>query len=165
MSYFIIIRGPAGIGKSTIAKKLAEVLSGYHFSFDEIMRKNKLDSIVGDGIPAENFVKANELIIPQAIEKLKNNNIVIFDGCFYLKEQIKHLKKNLPFKHYIFSLKSPLKECLERNKTRKKPMTKKAIEEVYELVSKMEVGVEIETSGKNMMEVTNQILKQLLKEN
>jgi len=42
-------------------------------------------------------------------------------------------------------------------------MTKKAIEEVYELVSKIEVGIEIETSGKNMMEVINQILKHLLK--
>ena len=103
--------------------------------------------------------------MPKARECLQNNKIVIFDGCFHFKEQLQHLKKNLPFKYYIFSLKASIKECLERNKTRKKPMTKKAIEEVYELVSKVEVGIEIETSGKNMMEVTNQILKHLVKEN
>ncbi len=163
MSYFIIIRGPAGIGKSTIARKLAEVLNSYHFSFDEIMRKNKLDIIVRDGIPTENFVKANKLIISKAIEKLKSNKIVIFDGCFYRKGQLQHLERNLPFKHYIFSLKALLKDCLVRNKTRKKPMTKKAIEDVYKLVSRLKVGIEIDTSGKNMMEVTNEILKHLPK--
>jgi len=163
MSFFIIIRGSAGVGKSTIAKKLTEVLGGYHFFFDEIMRENKLDTIVGDGIPTENFVKANELVIPRAMEKLKEKCVVIFDGCFYRKEQIKNLKKNLPFKYYVFSLKASLKECLERNKARKKPMTKKTIEEVYHLVSKLETGIEIETSGKNVMEVVNEILKYLPK--
>ncbi len=127
------------------------------------MKKNKLDIIVRDGISAENFVKANALIISKAIKKLKSNKIVIFDGCFYRKEQLQHLKKNLPFKHYIFSLKASLKDCLARNKTRKKPMTKKAIEDVYKLVSRLKAGIEIDTSNKNIMEVTNEILKHLLK--
>jgi len=164
MSYFIIIRGPAGIGKSTIAEKLAEVLSGYHFSFDKVLEENGLDREDNNFVP-EDFIKANEIVLPKARECLQNNKIVIFDGCFHFKEQIQHLIKNLKFKYYIFSLKASIKECLERNKTRKKPMTKKAIEEVYELVSKIEVGIEIETSGKNMMEVINQILKHLVKEN
>ena len=163
MPFFVIIRGPAGIGKSTITKKLKEILSGYYFSFDEIMKKNKLDTIVGGGISAENFVKANKLIIPEAMEKLKGNCVVIFDGCFYRKEQINDLKKNLSFKHYIFSLKAPLKECLDRNKTRKKPLTKKAIEEVYHLVSNLDIGIQIDTSGKNVTEVVNEILKYLPK--
>jgi predicted kinase len=161
MVYYVVIRGPAGIGKSTIAKKLADILSGYYISFDEIMKKNKLDTIVDDGIPAENFVKANVLVIPQAREKLKNNKIVIFDGCFYRGEQIQHLKKSLAFKHFLFSLKAPLKECLERNKTRKKPMNNKAIKEVYHLVSVLQIGIEIDTSEKTEIEVVSKILKYL----
>lgn len=93
MAYLIIIRGPAGVGKSTIAKKIAELLNGYYFSFDEIMKKNKLDIIRGDGIPAENFVKANELVIPKARKKLENNEIVIFDGCFYRKKTVRAFRK------------------------------------------------------------------------
>jgi len=71
MGYFIIIRGPAGIGKSTVARKLAKILNTHHFSFDEILEKNKLDSIERDGISADNFVKANELVLPKAKEIIK----------------------------------------------------------------------------------------------
>ena len=55
MSYFVIIRGPAGVGKSTIVKKLVEYLKGHHIAFDEVMKKNKLDIIESGGIIAENF--------------------------------------------------------------------------------------------------------------
>ena len=54
MEYCIIIRGPAGVGKTTIAKELARNLDADYFSFDEIMEENKLDTIVGDGIPSKN---------------------------------------------------------------------------------------------------------------
>ena len=161
MSYFIIIRGPAGVGKSTIAKKIAELLNGDYFSFDELMRKNKLDIIRGYGIPEENFVKANELVIPKARKKLENNKIVVFDGCFYRKKQLKHLEKNLPYNHYIFSLKLPLKDCFARNKTRKIPMTNKAIKEVFLLVSKLNIGIEIKTSNKSVTDIINEIRKHL----
>ncbi len=163
MGYFIIIRGPAGIGKSTIAKKLAKVLNAHHFSFDEILENNKLDSIKGDGISAENFVKANKLILPKAKEMIKNDKIIIFDGCFYRKKQLDHLKKNLAYKHYVFSLKAPLKECFARNKTRKKPMAKKEIENVYTLVSKLKEGINIETTNKSISNVTKEVLKHLPK--
>lgn len=87
MEYCIIIRGPAGVGKTTIAKELARNLDADYFSFDEIMEANKLDTIIGDGIPSKNFVKANEIVL----DLIKNKDRVILDGCFYRKEQIDHL--------------------------------------------------------------------------
>ena len=159
MACFIVIRGPAAIGKSTIARKLASNLRGYHISFDEVMRKNKLDVIKGDGIPAENFVKANNIVIPEARENLENDRIVIFDGCFYRKRQFEHLKKNLPYRHFVFSLKASVKDCLSRNRTRKRRMTNKGILEVYHLVSKLDLGVNIETSSRTAEEVVNEIMK------
>ena len=91
MEYCIIIRGPAGVGKTTIAKKLARNLDADYFSFDEIMEINKLDTIIGEGIPSENFVKANEILL----DLIKNKKRVVLDGCFYRKEQIDHLLNNL----------------------------------------------------------------------
>ena len=163
MSYFIIIRGPAGVGKSVIAKKLAKSLKGYYISFDEVIEKNKLDIIEGNGISAKNFIKANQLVIPEVKKKIKNNKIVVFDGCFYRKKQIEHLKKNILYKHYIFSLKAPLSECLLRNKSGKRIMTEKAITEVYDLVSKIKMGIPIDTSGKSVSEIVEEIMKHLPK--
>ncbi len=82
MEICIIIRGPAGVGKTTIAKKLSRDLNADHFSFDTIMEENKLDTVIGDGISSENFVKANEIIIPMIMQKRR----VVLDGCFYRKK-------------------------------------------------------------------------------
>lgn len=161
MVYCIVIRGPAAIGKSTVARKLASAFHGYHISFDDVMSKNKLDIIEGDGISAENFVKANELVIPQARENLERNRIVIFDGCFYRERQFKHLKTNLPSRYFVFSLKAPVEECISRNKTRKTRITDKGILEVYQLVSKLDFGIDVETSGRTPEDVVKEIMKHL----
>jgi predicted kinase len=158
MGYFIIIRGPAGVGKSTIAKRVARKLDAYYVSFDALMKKNKLDILEGDGISAANFVKANNIVIPDALKQLKKGHIVIFEGCFYRVEQINHLKKQLNFKHIIFTLTATLEDCFIRNSSRKKVMSKEAIEEVYCLVKNLNIGVEIRTSGKTITESVNEII-------
>src|SRR3989344_4496411 len=119
MEYYVIIRGAAGIGKTTIAKKVAKKIKAKYFSYDKLMKKAKLDTISGGGIPSKSFVKANELIIPL----IKQKKRVVLDGCFYRKEQVDHLLTQLKTKGHIFTLKASLAECLSRNQTRKKPMT------------------------------------------
>ena len=46
MSYYIIIRGPAGCGKSTISKILKEKLNAFYISFDEVVEKYQLEERV-----------------------------------------------------------------------------------------------------------------------
>lgn len=133
MEYCIIVRGPAGVGKTTIAKELARNLNSDYFSFDEIMEINKLDTIVDDGIPSENFVKANKIIL----DLIRNKERVILDGCFYRKEQIDHLLNNLKTKAHIFTLNADITKCSERNKTRINPLTDDDIKQVYNLVSRI----------------------------
>jgi len=96
MSYYVIIRGPLGVGKSTIASNLAKILDAEHVSMDDLLNKHGLDKVLEkEGcIPAKNYIKANEIILPTAIKKLEEGKNVIFDGCFYHKEQIDHLVKN-----------------------------------------------------------------------
>ncbi len=69
MNYYIIIRGPLSIGKSTISKKLGDILNADYISIDKILEENKLDNVVGKGIPLENFIKGNNIVIPE----IKNN--------------------------------------------------------------------------------------------
>ena len=157
MEYCIIIRGPAGIGKTTIAKELAKKIKADYFSYDEIMRINKLDTIVGDGIPSSNFVKANQILLPLITSKKR----VILDGCFYREEQLNHLLNNLNTKVHIFTLDSDLKECISRNKHRQNPMTEDNIKQVYDLVSRLKVGINIDATSKNVLEVTSEILNHL----
>ena len=159
MTYYIIIRGPLGIGKSTIAKELAKKLKAEYISIDKVLKKHDLDIIdKKEGcIPAENFIKGDDLIIPKIKE---TDKIVILDGCFYHKEQIEHLKKNLkPI--FIFTLKAPLAVCIERDKKREKPYGKEAAKAVYDLVSRFDYGNIIDTENKNVDETVKEILSYL----
>ena len=43
MSYYIIIRGALGIGKSTIARKLSRILNAGYISIDKVLEETSQD--------------------------------------------------------------------------------------------------------------------------
>jgi len=149
MSYFIIIRGPLGCGKSTIAEKLADILNAEYIRMDEVLEKNGWDKVPPDApcIPAENFIKANDIVLPKVKDLLVKGKIVIFDACFYHKEVIEHLINNLPFNHYVFTLKAPLELCIKRDKNRDKIHGEDAASAVHKLVSQFYYGINIDVSN------------------
>jgi adenylate kinase family enzyme len=65
----ILIRGPLGVGKTTIAKQLCQRLDGCYISVDAILDEHGLDR-VKNGIPARNFIKAKLLALPNARQAL-----------------------------------------------------------------------------------------------
>lgn len=160
MSYYIIIRGPLGIGKSTISKELAKKLKAEYISMDYLLQKNGLDKVdEKEGcIPARNFIKADNIILPKIKKLLSKDKIVILDGCFYHHEQIEHLHKNLPFMRYAFNLKASLKECIKRDKDRKYSYGKGAAKAVYTLVSRFDFGVNLNTEEKSPKECVKEIV-------
>lgn len=165
MSYYIIIRGPLGCGKTTIAKRLAKKLGAEYVGIDEVLDQSGLGDVPPDApcIPVENFIKTNEIIIPRAKRKLSNGQVVIFDGCFYHKEAIKHLIYNLEFLHYIFTLKVPLETCIERDRGRTRAYGEDAARAVYNLVSQFDYGININVSQRldKSDKVINEILSYL----
>lgn len=166
MSYFVIIRGPLGIGKSSVAKELSRILSAEYISMDFILEELGLDKApeTEECIPTKNFINADEHILPKARKKLKEGKIVVFDGNFYHKEQIEHLIKNLAdYKHYIFTLKAPLGVCIERDKHRANPYGKWAAMAVHNLVSRFDYGKIVNTENKNLYQVTKELLSYLPK--
>lgn len=149
MSYYIIIRGPLGSGKSTISEKLAHLLNAKHVHMDEVLEKHGLDKILPDApcISAENFIKANIIVLPEVKKLLSDGKIIIFDACFYHKEVIEHLVQNLPFENYIFTLKAPLKLCIKRDSERSKTHEEGAATAVHSLVSRFDYGTNIDVTG------------------
>ena len=143
MSKIIIIRGPLGIGKSTISKKLAKDLVATYFSVDEILAKNKLDVIdfeIGC-IPEENFLKINDLIIPLIQENINKNKSVVVDGNFYHKIVLEHLISKLNQKDvFVFTLKASKDICINRDAQREKSYGVVAATAVHELVSRFDYG-------------------------
>ncbi|MBU0706543.1 ATP-binding protein [Patescibacteria group bacterium] len=165
MSCFIVIRGPLGVGKSTIAKKLASELNGEYVDIDRILDENGLDKVSEDEgcIPAENFIKADNLILPELKKKLQNNQPVIFDACFYHKKHIEHLINSLPFPHYAFTLKAPVDVCIRRDSERSKTHGEGAAQAVHYLVSRFDYGTIIDTNNKTIDETFREILKHIPK--
>ncbi|MBU0540682.1 ATP-binding protein [Patescibacteria group bacterium] len=162
MSYYIIIRGPLGCGKSTIAEKLAEKLSAEYIGMDEVLEKHGFDKAPPGApcIPTENFIKANEIVIPAVREKLSCGKVVIFDACFYHKEVIEHLIRNLEFPHFIFTLKAPLEVCIERDGKRAKTYGEDAARAVYGLVSQFDYGTNIDIS-RSLDEAVGEMLSKI----
>ncbi|MBI2675416.1 MAG: ATP-binding protein [Candidatus Aenigmarchaeota archaeon] len=163
MGCYIIIRGPAGVGKTTVAKKLASRLSACIVFLDEIMANHRLDTVIGDGISAENFIRGNEIILKEVKSILEKDGTVIIDACFYRKGHIDHLIKSLPYRHFIFTLKASVRECIKRNEGRIKPMSKQDIIDVHKLVSGHEVGIPIDTEEKTADDVAEGILAYIQK--
>ncbi len=164
MSFFIIIRGPLGVGKTTIAKKLAKILNAKYISIDLVLEKNDLDLVEGEKcIPAKNFIKANEIILPKIKEGLNQEKIIILDGCFYHQEQIRNLIQNLSAPYYIFTLKAPLEVCIKRDSRRKKKHGKEATKAVHHLVSEFDYGTAIDINNKALNQVVKKILSHLPK--
>ena len=162
--FFIIIRGPAGVGKTTIARLLAERLRGEVIHIDSLLEAHGLD-IVKEGeecIHDSKLLKVHKIIIKEVREKLKER-VVIFDGNFYSLVQLEDLLKKLnKYRGFIFTLKADVEECLKRDKTRK-PLGEKGIREVHALVSRFDSGVVMNTDNKSIEEVINDILSVLPK--
>ena len=145
MSYYIIIRGPLGCGKSTISERLSKILSAKHISIDRVV--DKLPKKMEEGfISQNNFLKANELAVVEAKRFLDKDKPVIFDGNFYWKSQIDDLIKRLDYPHYVFTLNAPPNVCVERDMKRDITHGRDAAEVVYKKFTEFSYGIVVDAT-------------------
>ena len=157
-SFFVLIRGPLGVGKTTIARALSQRLGAAYVSVDRVLADNGLDKVEGECIPVENFVKVNALVCPQAISALVDGVPVVFDGNFYHERQITHLLESVPGAHYVFTLQAPLDVCIARDSQRARVYGEDAAAAVHYLVSRVDYGIGIDTVGKTAEDVIQEII-------
>ena len=145
MSFYVIIRGPLGCGKSTIAERISKILKAKYFAVDKVLDDYDLTKDKEAGyISQRSFKKANEIISPQAKDILNKGISIIFDGNFYWKSQIEDLINRLNFPHYVFTLKAPLKVCIARDIERGKTHGEDAARAVYKKSTEFDYGTIID---------------------
>ena len=147
MSYYIIIRGPLGCGKSTISERLAKELGAQHVAVDRVLDEHNLTEEKEEGYISQNsFKKANQIIATEARETIDAGTPIIFDGNFYWQSAIEDLIARLPYPHEVFTLTAPLETCIERDKARDKTHGKDAAAVVYNKSTSFSYGVEIDAT-------------------
>lgn len=140
MSYYVIIRGSLGVGKTTISAALAKSIGAVVVSIDGIADTE------WDGGSVRLYVNANRIAAERARHVLAHGTPVVFDGCFYWKTQLADLERRLPYPHEGFTLKAPLSVCTQRDGGRKVVFGAEAAEQVYRKVTRFEYGVVIDAT-------------------
>ena len=158
MQSVVLIRGPLGVGKTTVAKAVAKKLHAAYFSIDRILEELQLDKSDGECIPAKNFIAAQEHVLPQIKDALRDGQAVVIDGNFYHKEQIEYFNQHVEGRVQIFTLHSSIEICIERDSKRKKPYGEDAARAVHSLVSRFDAGTVIDTTNKSALDSVQEIV-------
>lgn len=161
MSYCIVIRGPLGVGKTTVAQALAARLGAITISIDQVLADNDLEQSDGEGIRVESFVRANELVLPAVHAALDAGQPVIFDGNFYHQEPITHLEERLAAPVHVFTLQAPLSTCIDRDSGRQRVYGVGAATAVYNMVARVNCGIGIDTTGQTVAETVAAVVGHL----
>jgi adenylate kinase family enzyme len=143
--YYIIIRGPLGIGKSTIAERLSKELNAEHIEIDRVLDEFKKEWEEGY-ISQKSFIKANGIAARRAKALLDRKRPVIFDGNFYHMSQIEDLIGRLDYPHHVFTLTAPLKVCIERDSKRSKTHGRDAAKVVYRKSTEFRYGTDVDAT-------------------
>lgn len=147
MSFYLIIRGPLGSGKSTISEKLTQELNAKRFAVDDVLEEHNLIEDKEDGyISQKSFKKVNEIVETEARATLEKGTSVIFDGNFYWQSAIEDLISRLPYPHEVFTLHAPLEVCIERDSKRTPSHGEDATTVVFNKTMSFEYGVPIDAT-------------------
>jgi predicted kinase len=146
MSYYVIVRGPLGIGKSTVSERLAQTIGAEYISIDRILDEPGVEEWDDEaGHYSERcFLRANALAVERTKSFLDHGIPVVFDGNFYWRSQISDLIARLNFPHHVYTLKAPLELCVQRDSQRDPPHGREATEQVYTKSTEFGWGVEID---------------------
>ncbi|MCI4356976.1 MAG: AAA family ATPase [Thermoplasmata archaeon] len=153
-TFFAIVRGPLGVGKTTVCRALADSIGAKVVSIDAIVDPE------WDGGSERLFLKANVAAATLAKESLELGVPVLFDGNFYWKRQISDLESRLPFPHAVFTLAAPLSVCIERDLNRPSPHGSLAAREVFAKVVRVDAGVPI-NAARGLSAIVEDLLSRL----
>jgi predicted kinase len=145
-AFFVVIRGPLGVGKTSVARLLAERIEGEHLRIDQILEERGFEEWDADYISLESFLRVNEVAAELARGFLSSAVPVVFDGNFYYEAQIADLIGRLEYEHYVFTLQAPLSLCIARDAGRVISYGSEAARDVFRKSTEFESGVGIDAT-------------------
>jgi predicted kinase len=146
MVFYVVLRGPLGVGKTTVAERSASDVGAAHISIDRILEERDLERWYGGYISQGSFLRANAFAADRARKFLERGTPVIFDGNFYWRSQVEDLLGRLDYPHYGFTLKAPFEVCIERDSRRAPPHGREAAREVYEKSTEFDWGIGLDAA-------------------
>ena len=136
----IILCGPVGVGKTTVAEKLRPELEKKCFDF-RIMHSDDFSTHTYD----------------QMFDKVKDSDKNwILDGTFY-REDIRGRFRNLA-NVLIIWVKADLETCLERNEMREEPLEEKVVHIMFHKFEEPDADIVVNTDDLDTNEVVDKIL-------
>ena len=138
----MIVRGPLGAGKTTVAAALANAIRGRVVSIDAI-----LETLEWDGGSEALFLRANDRAVAEARAAAAAGRPAVFDGNFYWQRAIDDLADRLRWPHVVVTLRVPRSVCAVRDRDRLHPYGARAVREVYARVARVRTGIPIDGTG------------------
>ncbi len=146
MGFYAIVRGPLGVGKTSVARRLAAELDGEYVSIDAILDRYDLEEWEDGYISVGSFVRANEYAAEVARSAMQRGRPAVVDGNFYHRAAIEDLERRLPFPHEVFTLLAPLEECVRRDRERTPTYGATAVREVFTKVTDVDYGTNVDAT-------------------
>ena len=129
MANLYIMIGPAGCGKTTIAKQLAKSVNGVVVSSDQIRYE-----VYGDVMEQKDHEKIFEIAHERILENLNNGQSVIFDATNLQRkhrEAVINLVKPVVNRVIGIVYDGDLASCIEQNQKRNRQVPEDVITRMY----------------------------------
>jgi tRNA uridine 5-carbamoylmethylation protein Kti12 len=143
----VILRGPLGVGKTTIARRLARSLDASYISVDRVLDRHDLIEFERNSITLGSFLAANRVIASRYLDRSRRRRWVVVDGNFYWMGQIRDLRRRVRAPSRVFTLEAPVEVCIERDRRRARSYGVVATRRVFELTNRVHVGEAIDATA------------------
>ena len=158
--FCLVVRGPLGAGKTTVAHAVARRLGAHVVSVDDILEKHHLEiwDTRRDRVALASFLRANAIIARTVRSELGAGRSVVVEGNFYWREAVADLRRRVGRSVRILRLDAPLATCLNRDRGRPAPesgttpqagqrMGPTAVRKVFRYTRAVRVGRSIDARG------------------
>ncbi len=138
----VILRGPLGVGKTTVARALGRELRATVLSIDRLLTREPWD-----GGTERLFRRANRRAVPRALRALAIGRPVIVEGNFYWGRVLDELRDELPVRTWVIELRAPLATCIARDRARARSYGPDGARAVFAKVARVRRGYPVDASG------------------
>ena len=156
MGYYVVLRGPLGVGKTTVARKVARRLGARYISIDRIL---DAQGFWYDGRLSE-FLNANRVAATLASRPLAQGVPVVLDGNFYWRTQLRDLARRLHRPHLVCTLEAPVEVCIARDARRIPSHGADAARAVHAKSTAFDAGVRID-ADRPLASVVREIVERI----